>query len=270
MPEKNNALTELAEKFGTKETYGFSQDDEDRALRIAKFIWDIKDEKEKEIIKKYTKNVFELWKIEHGMPPNHLFGTIVREDYTIEENECLRLSRIKKLKPWECSPLWIEKNPLDFLLYLWSNSFWELPNTPIYFALSHLIIECSKSEIKKYRAAMVKHGFWLSEIIRDITEESSKNLFSEYKKAVRKNLNFTLHNRQKVEKAAIRNIEIRTYASKLLDKGIEGKHIVGIIAKSMMTTEKKTNIEALKRRVRRALEGHDSNIWCKKRKSDTR
>jgi hypothetical protein len=275
--EKYPALKEYTDNTSSFLQHGLSQIDEDRAVQVAKLYWDSAPKGIKEILKKYIKSQFELWKVEHGSPPLSLGGFLLNRIDTTGDSEADRFLRIEKLMPWECTPPWVGNNPLDLLYHIWVNGYWTIGYHEMLCGLAWLIIESSNKKNTSYRPAMVKYALLLSEIRREIMEDVGNDIFLKYKKLIKGRKNLFEYNDSESKRVSQQEQDILDHASRLLKSGKTKDKIIGIITESKLHTNQRKNaskdlsadslpVPLSERHIRRVLKSHPSGLWVPKKK----
>lgn len=252
-----------------------SQYDIERAVKIANNWWE--KSYKKEIIPEYITAVFELWKIECGevrevrKGSNALSELLGIGAVLVTDNE-ERWNLIQNREPWECLPNWYRKTPIDLLIHIWATEYPKFNRDYFYDALAWLIIDCAKKHGTKierinWGISLISASLRLADYHSSVAELVNKSMKEQYVKYAPKIKSYHKQSKgiveeleRKKENALQRGVEIRAYATELLENKKNPRSIVGIIE-----NKKKYG----KRTIRRDLKDHPSGHWKPKIKSDT-
>ncbi len=268
------ALSAYSNIFGIPSLYPFSQSDVEPAYKVASLFWEEANVAEKKHIPKYIRTLFSLWKMERGLsheleinqtnPAKSGLSKIFFPSISEEE----RLKKIKGLKPWECSPSWVQPDPISFLFYLWVNEHWTLSFHDFLIGLSWLIIKYSQDNNLHFRAPIIVKGLWLSEIRLSVAEESGKELFYNNKKLKEKLKSDFKFNKEYKVKKDFQIQQIHRHADSLLSKNMPVSAIAKNIELSGQHINKRSHKEDSSppeplsyRTILRHLKSHPSGNW---------
>ena len=161
----------------------YSKSDLDLPLKVAEKFWNPVDENLKIIISKYIKNTFNIWKLEKGLshklkgnedePLGVGIFSILGKRITEEE----RLEKIETKEAWECTPAWVNPNPIDLLFHIMTEDYWTLEGYDFYLAVAYLIIEAVKNEKLDYAQTIISKSLWLADFRANTLEKTGEKLF---------------------------------------------------------------------------------------------
>lgn len=249
----------------------FYKSEKDRAVNIARQYISFLPEERRETLKQYLISLFELWKIENGIPSKPpsdrtkrkgafsiLLGSYAIDDYEEEERRTL----IEDMKPWETAPFYVS-SPLELFHHIHSTKFRNLPQGQYGYLLATTIIYSDEQGQKSFWPDMIKEALWLAEQEIKTLDSFTKNLFEKNKKLRKSNFSRTkgLISNNEIQKhqAERKKKTIHQAASQYLGQGKAPRNIPSLI-------EKHGGLGIKYRQIKNHLEDHPSGHWKTKSK----
>lgn len=235
-----------------------------RAVDIAEEIIASWKKDKKKNVQEYVDSTFEAWKYDYALKMyegevksgkveiSPLFHGLPRAPKNKSEEKTFA-ARFKKLKPWECTPLWVGRNPIDLLMHIWVNDYSVFDSIGFIDCLAYTAILAKDNP--EWRWQVLLAGLRLADYRIEVLNSYKSELIKcipdiKYKKNHLRGLG--KKNKIKTEKKDKFYAEICVYATVLLNNKKPKSSIAGIISKN-----RKKNIST----VQRALKTHISGLW---------
>lgn len=249
-----SALAEWPHSYDSKSR--LTKDDAAEALKVAQRIWTAVSDEIKAILPKYLDNVMEVWKWDAGevVSDKNIVENLFQRKL-LEGDE--RLERLEKLKPWECTPSWVNPNPIALFRHIWVNQRENFASVSVFDCFAWLIIFCGEQKRADWFPEMISTALWLLNIKYEVLDEAFQSAWPKLKTHGKQSKGLKAHQASERARVSIRQQQTIAQADKLLSEGKEFSLIVGIIHKVTGQSRKV---------IRSDLEGHPSKHWLPKRK----